>query len=252
MEDNKMVIFKYKSITMKPIYLLFLLIFCFSYQTEGQIVISTAEELKEYLEGEWQLRKRVGGFAGETSCYPQSDTDYRLSFMPIENSDSTMMYTNYKNETLIVEAVVYISFDEIFGWELNNLYFPELYGLLPFFIREEIISNDTLWFGDGAFDGYGHMFTRDIVSNTVDLSNNFSRVKVFPNPTFQSVEIAGIEISDIQQILIYSKQGQLHKELNNIKSSTIELPNSAGLNILKFLMKDGSQIVKTVSKLSNN
>ena len=46
---------------MKPIYLLFLLIFCFPFQSESQIVISTVEELKGYLEGEWQLRKRVGG-----------------------------------------------------------------------------------------------------------------------------------------------------------------------------------------------
>lgn len=101
---------------MKPIYLQFLLIFCFPFQSESQIDINTAEELKEYLEGEWQLRKRVGGFAGETICFPQSTLDYRLSFMPIENSDSTMMYTNYKNQTLLVESVVAISFDSIYDW----------------------------------------------------------------------------------------------------------------------------------------
>lgn len=114
------------------------------------------------------------------------------------------------------------------------------------------MSVDTLWFGDGAFDGFGHMFTKDIVSNTTELANTYSKVEIFPNPTLKFVEFAEIETSDIKQILIYSEQGQLEMELNDITSSKIELPNSTGLYILKFLMKDGSQIVKTVSKLSNN
>ena len=236
---------------MKPIYLIILLVFCFPFQLVSQFEINTADELKDYIGGEWQLRTITSGWTGEI-VFPQESHDYRLSFTPIDNIDSTVMCTCVENDTVVSQSIVTISFDENHDWRLGNLIFPSILPHDIYYINREVVSIDSFLIRDFFIDGQSFLFSKEIVSGISELPTKSSDLKVFPNPTNEYVQIGGIEVSSIMQIEIYSDNGQLQEKLIDIKTSKVQLPDFTSLFIMKFLMNDGSQIIKKISKVSNN
>ncbi len=213
----------------------------------SQVELNTIDEVKEYIEGEWQLTKHVNGWAGEND-YPTDSLDYRLKFEIIENSNNKLECISILNQTIIQESIINITYDEELHWSFNNIPVFLDYYWTALYMYEDAITVDSFDVHDAFIDGNALRFSK-VGTSSILSPSIIEELKIYPNPSSNHITVEGIDIENLRKIRIFNGQGQLLKESLRFQNNQLELPDVSSLLILEILMKDGAKEVRLVNKI---
>ena len=230
---------KYITITL----LLYFPIFSFS-----QVELNTIDELKEYIEGEWQLIRHNNGWTGESS-YPTDTVDYRVIFERIEDSDSTMLCKGVLNQMTFQESIVSIQYSEDYHWGFDN--FPLILesSWLTLFMWDTNITLDSFDVHDASSDGNNLRFMKVNTTSIFEILDRKSTFTIYPNPSSGNIRIDGSGEEALSKVRIYNIQGQFLEEKHFIENHQITLPEGSTQLILELIMMTGEKEVRLVSRM---
>ena len=233
---------------LKSKYLSILILLFFSYGATGQVELNNLEDVKTYLNSEWQLKFVYGGWTG-FEYYPTDSLDYRIEFELIAENDSTIMCSGYLNENLIESRIVDIIYHEELFWGLDG--FPRLFDheWTTLFFYQEAIMVDSFDVHDATFDGTSMRFSK-ITDTSIDDEFDNSIVNIYPNPATDHLYIDIPEGNNSGRFSIYNSKGQkLDEQVLNERSSTIKLPDVSGILYIQITTDDGKVVVKKITKI---
>ncbi len=214
--------------------------------TDSTIIVN-ADSIINTIIGEWDWISTCGGISG-TQCITPGSIGFTNTIIidKIAGTDDSIFYAVYKNDSVLYEGNVRISYsNSIYGkiWNFENLegISSELLVILS-------NSNDTLVFGDNCEDCFSYSYVKiNLVSTIIDnsLKNSFH---VFPNPCSDYIKINIPDQFSSNEVLIYNITGMNVSKYLNVKD-VIDVSNlRSGLYIITLTQGNETSILKFIKK----
>lgn len=197
----------------------------------GQVNFNSAQEVGQYIQGEWNWLETKGGFSGNQCINPDTvgyTQHYKFELIP--GIDDRAVYHMYQNDTLITNDTLLIVFENgTFGevWSLQNVQ-----GLTVSTASFAQATTLQMYLRDHCFDCYTHLYERFVSGTNAVQPNIEARQLVYPNPSsgqfffknFHELIGSKIEISNSTgQVVVSQIINEQHLDLSNLGTGLFTL-----------------------------